>query len=159
MSKSSSGLFASTTGAIVDISLSPSAVVSTITKTGTRSIDPNLVRFSQTSVNGSAEIIESMKKYGWRGSPVDVVIMSDGKLTTLDNTRVVAARAAGIKVKARVHNHSDQLPNRATAERFTTSKGGVPSTWGQAVENRIGKQSQSFRRNNPYGSYNMKNIK
>lgn len=159
MSKSNSGLFVSTIGVKTHADLFSPIARSIISKSSTNSIDPNHIRYSQASVNGSAEIIESMKKNGWQGNPIDVVTMSDGKLTTLDNTRVVAARAAGIKVEARVHGYSDPLPDRATAERFTTPKGGVPNTWGQAVENRIGKQSSSFRKNNPNGSYNMKKIK
>lgn len=123
------------------------------------SVDPSEIRYSQTSVNGSAEIAESMKEKGWMGDPIDVVSMRDGELTTLDNTRVVAARVAGIMVVAKVHRYDEPLPDRAIAERFTTPKGGVPSTWGQAVANRIGKQSASFRKNNPNGSYNMKKIK
>ncbi len=39
-----------------------------------------------------------MKTNAWKGDPIDVIRMSDGKLTTIDNTRVVAAREAGIKV-------------------------------------------------------------
>ena len=159
MSKTSSGLFASTIGANASISrfLSPARL--TNSRKGTSSIDPNEIRYSQTSVNDSGKIIESMKKNGWLGDPIDVVTMPDGKLTTLDNTRVVAARVAGIKAEAREHGYSDPLPDRATAQRFTTPKGGIPSTWGQAVENRIGKQSSSFRRNSPNGSYYMKKIK
>lgn len=159
MSKSSSGLFASTVGANASVSRFPSPARLTKSRKGTSSINPDEIRYSQTSVNGSKELIESMKKNGWLGDPIDVVTMSDGKLTTLDNTRVFAARAAGIKVEARVHGYSDPLPDRATAERFTTPKGGVPNTWGQAVENRIGKQSSSFRKNSPNGSYNMRKIK
>ncbi|GFN30052.1 hypothetical protein [Paenibacillus xylaniclasticus] len=41
-----------------------------------------------------------MKANGWQGSPIDVVKMPDGKLTTVDNTRVLAARNAGINVEA-----------------------------------------------------------
>lgn len=159
MSKSSSGLFASTIGANLSIDHFPSPTRSTNTKIGTSSVDPNEIRYSQTSVNGSKEIAESMRKNGWLGDPIDIVTMNDGKLTTLDNTRVVAARAAGIKVEARVHGFNDPLPDKATTERFTTHKGGAPSTWGQAVENRIGKQSSSFRKNTPNGSYNMKKTK
>lgn len=159
MSKSSSGLFASTIGANSSFAPSvPSARVP-IANSGARSVDPNHIRYSQTSVNGSAEIVESMRKNGWQGGPIDVVAMGDGELTTLDNTRVVAARLAGIKVKARLHGYDDPLPDRATAERFATPKGGIPGTWGQAVENRIGKQPSSFRKNSPNGSYNMKKIK
>ena len=40
-------------------------------------------------------LIESMKKDGWKGDPIDVVNMSDGAPTSLDNTRVLAARQAG----------------------------------------------------------------
>ena len=71
-----------------------------------------------------------MKKNGWQGDPIDVVRMDDGELTTLDNTRVVAARAPGIDVKANVHGYNDPLPDQATRRRFTTPKGGVPQTWG-----------------------------
>lgn len=159
MSKSSSGLFRSTVGANIDFTHSPSSIRSSVVESGTSSVDPSNIRFSQTSVNGSAEIVESMKKNGWQGNPIDVVTMNDGRLTTLDNTRVVAARVAGIKAEARVHGYSDPLPDRETAERFATPKGGVPITWGQAVENRIGKQSSGFRKSSPNGSYNMKKIR
>ena len=63
-------------------------------------VNPNDIRFSQSSVNGSAEIVESMRNNGWAGDPIDVVRMPDGGLTTIDNTRVVAARQAGIDVQA-----------------------------------------------------------
>ena len=39
-------------------------------------------------------------------------------------------------------------------KRFTTKKG-TPSTWGEAIELRIGKQKAAFRNNNPNGSYNI----
>ncbi|MGD6842177.1 hypothetical protein ACQCVH_06600 [Bacillus infantis] len=65
---------------------------------GEGTLNPNEIRFSRNSVNGSQEIIEGMAKNGWVGDPIDVVRMSDGGLTTIDNTRVVAARAAGIDV-------------------------------------------------------------
>ena len=56
------------------------------------SINPNEIRFSQSSVNGAEEIIQSMKANGWKGDPIDVIKMSDGKLTTIDNTRVVTIK-------------------------------------------------------------------
>jgi hypothetical protein len=159
MSKANSGLFTLTMGAnAIAAQISPSLEHAAL-KNDNRNIDPNKIRYSQTSVNGSSEIVESMRKDGWKGDPIDVVVMSDGELTTLDNTRVVAARIVGIKVEANVHNYNDPLPSRSMAERFATPKGGTPKTWGQAVENRIGKQSSGFRKNNPNGSYNMKKIK
>ncbi len=57
-------------------------------------VNPNEIRFSQSSVNGAKEITESMKAKGWVGDPIDVVKMPDGKFTTVDNTRVLAARKA-----------------------------------------------------------------
>mgnify|MGYP003372960269 CR=1 FL=1 len=123
----------------------------------TTNINPKDIRFSQSSVNGSEEIIESMKKNGWKGDPIDVVQMPDGVYTTIDNTRVVSAREAGINVQANVHGYNDPLPTEYI-ERFTTKKG-IPTTWGEAVELRVGKQKASFRNGNPYGAFNMEDIK
>src|SRR5450759_5740009 len=52
---------------------------------------PSAVRLSQSSVSGVSKIAESMRADGWVGDPIDVVRMPDGGLTTIDNTRVVAA--------------------------------------------------------------------
>ena len=123
----------------------------------TTNINPKDIRFSQSSVNGSEEIIESMKKNGWKGDPIDVVQMPDAVYTTIDNTRVVSAREAGINVQANVHGYNDPLPTEYI-ERFTTKKG-IPTTWGEAVELRVGKQKASFRNGNPYGVFNMEYIK
>lgn len=71
----------------------------------------------------------------------------DGKLTTIDNTRVLAASRAGINVKARIHDASEALPPEFI-ERFTTKKG-TPSTWGDAVDLRIGKQSAGYKNQYP----------
>lgn len=98
-----------------------------------------------------------MKANGWQGDPIDVVEMPDGIYTTIDNTRVVSAREAGIKVEANVHGYNDPLPSEYI-ERFTTKKG-VPKTWGEAIELRVGKQKASFRNGNPYGKLEMETIK
>lgn len=58
---------------------------------GVTSLVPTGVRLSQSSVNGAAKIIESMRANGWVGDPIDVVRMPDSGLTAIDNTRVVAA--------------------------------------------------------------------
>ena len=126
-------------------------------KSGSTSINPNEIRYSQSSVNGSNDIIQSMKANGWQGDPIDVVEMPDGIYTTIDNTRVVSAREAGINVEANVHGYNDPLPNEYI-ERFTTKKG-VPKTWGEAIELRVGKQKASFRNGNPYGKLEMETIK
>lgn len=92
-----------------------------------------------------------MKANGWNGAPIDVVKMSDGKLTTVDNTRVLAARNAGIDVQATVHNATDPIP-ADMAQRFVSRNGDIPKTWGEAVTNRINNQNSSYRTTNPYGS-------
>lgn len=38
------------------------------------------------------------------------------------------------------------------AARFATSKGGAPSTWGEAKLNRTGAQNAGFRNTYPFGS-------
>ena len=47
------------------------------TKRESNTINPNDIRFSQSSVNGSSPIVESMKRNGWQGDPIDVVQMAD----------------------------------------------------------------------------------
>ena len=121
-------------------------------KSGTATINPNDIRFSQSSVNGASEIIDSMKAKGWDGDPIDVVRMPDGNLTTIDNTRVLAARYAEIDVQANVHAFDEVLPQDLDLiERLTTPKG-VPQTWGDAVLLRIGKQNRGYRNTYPLGS-------
>ena len=116
-------------------------------------LSPNSIRFSQSSVNGADDLISSMKAYGWKGDPIDVVRMRDGGLTSIDNTRVLAAHEAGINVRATVRGYNDPLPSNLV-ERFTTKKG-VPSTWGEAIEFRIDKQKATYRNNNPNGSMHI----
>ncbi|WP_422614496.1 hypothetical protein, partial [Ascidiimonas aurantiaca] len=108
------------------------------------------IRFSQSSVNDLGDIVDSMKKNGWQGNPIDVVEMADGGLTSLDNTRLLAAHEAGIDVQAVVHKADELLPDNLV-ERFTTKKG-VPKTWGDAVNLRIQKQNRGYRDTYPNGS-------
>ena len=128
------------------------------TKRESNTINPNDIRFSQSSVNSSSPIVESMKRNGWQGDPIDVVQMADGRLTTIDNTRVVAARQARIDVQANIHAYDELLPIEYIA-RFTTKKA-VSKTGGDAVESRIGlfqigKQKSSFRTDNLFGSIDI----
>ena len=91
-----------------------------------------------------------MRANGWKGDPIDVVRMSDGGLTAVDNTRVLAAHRAGVDVRATVHAADDALPANLV-ERFTT-RAGVPRTWGDAIRLRIQKQGAAFRNRYPNGS-------
>ena len=115
------------------------------------SLKPETVRLSQNSVNGAAPIVDSMRANGWAGPPIDVVRMPDGGLTAIDNTRVVASRHAGIELRAVVHPFDEPLNDPNLTNRFATPKG-APSTWGEAIILRIGKQAASYRNKYPMGS-------
>ncbi|UCS92439.1 hypothetical protein KZP23_17310 [Echinicola marina] len=62
----------------------------------------------------------------------------------------MAAHEVGIDVKAVMHNYDDHLPENLI-ERFTTKKR-TPSTWGEAIDYRIGKQKVKYGENNLNGS-------
>ena len=83
--------------------------------------------------------VEDMRKNGWNGKPVDVVNMPDNAPTSMDNTRILAAGNAGIKVDAIVHNYSDKL-SYEDIRRFGVGNT-YPKTWGEAIELRVKKQS------------------
>ncbi|MDR6637635.1 DUF6531 domain-containing protein [Paenarthrobacter nitroguajacolicus] len=115
------------------------------------------VRFSQRSVTDLQSRIDTMAARGWSGfDPADVVVMNDGLYTTLDNRRVLAAGYTDNPVLANVHHYTDIIEDPAVRERFTAArgpnKGQLAETWGEAIENRIGKQGAAFRRTYPHGS-------
>jgi hypothetical protein len=123
-------------------------------------LDPRMIRTTQTTTKQQGATLraltESMQKNGFvveLDKLIDVVRMPDGSLTSLDNTRIVAADLAGVKVQARVHNFDDLLPNdEQFISRFIGRKGEVPTNWGEAVQNRISNQSSLFRKTYPQGS-------
>ena len=123
-------------------------------------IDPLLIRTTQTTVKQQGatipKLVESMKRDGFVVEPdrlIDIVRMPDGGLTSLDNTRILAAQRAGVNIQARVFDHSDLLPNDLDyVSRFIGRKNEVPVTYGDAVKNRIGNQSSAFRNLYPNGS-------
>lgn len=102
-----------------------------------------------SSVATSIEI--SMRTDGWVGDSVDVVRMPDNLLTSLDNSRILAAQRADIDVSANLHAYDELIPG-SMAERFPSRQGDMPSTWGQAVESRISNQAPGFRAAYPQGS-------
>jgi uncharacterized Zn-binding protein involved in type VI secretion len=124
------------------------------------------IRFSQKSVSYSKvdratgksytydDLVESMRSNGWKGDPVDVIKMPDGKLTSMDNTRIAAAREAGVEVQARVRSYDEPLTLETQEARGWQSH----DTWGEALTGRINKQSGSFATDNPYGSPNPPRI-
>ncbi|MDM5140240.1 DUF6531 domain-containing protein [Aeromonas bestiarum] len=126
-------------------------------------LDPQDIRFSQNSVSfnkterGSGkpytydDLVASMRENGWQGDPIDVVKMPDGGLTSMDNTRVRAAREAGVKVQARVNDFERPL-TEAERERFTKADT-APDTWGEAILLRINSQKPKvFAKSNPHGA-------
>lgn len=124
----------------------------------TKSISAKTIRFSQTSVNDTRTIIKSMAESGWKGDAIDVVKMPDGKLTSIDNTRLIAAQMVGIKAKVVIHDYNEKIYDKVTKKRLSTEKGS-PKTWGDAVDLRIAKQSSKYRKENPYGSKSLNYIK
>lgn len=106
---------------------------------------------SQSSVNDVAAIADSMAVDGWQGTPIAVVKMADGGLTTVDNTRLLAASLTETPVRAVVFDSSAPI-DISNAVRFAGPKGDLPATWGEAVLRRIGNQNKSFRTNFPSGS-------
>jgi hypothetical protein len=77
--------------------------------------------------------------------------MSDGGLTTVDNTRVLAAGYTDTPVQTRVHAYDDAI-DPARAETLVSRKKVPPTTWGEGVENRIGRQNAPYRNRYPNGS-------
>lgn len=131
-----------------------------------RAINADSVRFSQRTVSFSKvdrltgerytfnDIVGSMREHGWKGDPIDAVQMRDGELTSLDNTRVLAARETGTSVRATIHDPSDSL-TAAEADRFFKPKFGSPSTWGDAVDIRIQSQTGRFGERFPHGTHDL----
>lgn len=119
-----------------------------------RTVPPESLRFSQTRAggNGRADVLrESLRRYGWRGEPVDVVETPGGWLTSIDNTRVAVARELGLDaIPVRVHAMTDPLPESMLAnQRF----GPDARTWGDALRHRTGRQSRQNGQPFPeYGS-------
>ncbi|UMY52121.1 hypothetical protein [Pseudomonas azotoformans] len=98
----------------------------------------NTVTFNKTDKDGGAftysDLVKSMKSNGWKGDPVDVVRMPDGKLSSIDNTRIAAAREAGIDVKATVRGFDDLL-SASEIKRFTIPKKGFVPKMSALIEN------------------------
>ena len=131
----------------------PSKIMGAVGTTAIRTMRAVSIRFSQSSVNGLDEIVASMKRLGWSGEPIDVVKMEDNLYTTTDNTRLLAAKKAGIDVKAVIHKFDDPI-SEGRAQYFMPKKGGdMPKTWGEAINNRIQRQNSSFRNTYQNGSF------
>jgi Flp pilus assembly pilin Flp len=139
---------------------------------------PSEIHFSQKSVSDTlsdgtplTDVVENMRVNGWdytKPSP-DVVRMADGRLVSLDNRRIVAARQAGLdEIPLELHAGADKIP-ADQASRFALKKGftdpdtgkvypkgTVPDTWEEAIKFRGRNQGGGFP---PGGSLDMPEIK
>jgi RHS repeat-associated protein len=118
---------------------------------GVETLSSSDILFSQSSVRGVEEIAASMRASGWVGPAIDVVSI-EGRLITVDNTRLLAAHLTGTPVKAVVHGAGEALP-ASMAGRFVSASGVEATTWGEAVLIRIGNQTAGYRSAYPLGSW------
>ncbi len=121
-------------------------------------VDADVLYFSQTTVsyakkrNGIRytydDILNSLFEHGWpKDKPLDMVIMPpDGRLVSIDNTRLRAARELGvdkygrpIRPLVRVRHPNEVL----IGDRFERpDKNSFPETWGAAARERIKQQNR-----------------
>lgn len=52
-----------------------------------------------------------------RDDHVDVIKISDDKLISMDNTRILATREVGINVKAKIHDFSERFTSEIQEKR------------------------------------------
>lgn len=127
-------------------------------------LDAEATRFTQNTVSFTKtdrltgekytldDMIESMRSEGWKGEPVDAVRMPDGGISSVDNTRVLAAREAQIPLEANVHEPAELLTSHEL-ERFDPTQGDPVETWGDVALNRIqGQRPRVWSESNPFGS-------
>ncbi|MEM6472768.1 MAG: hypothetical protein AAF802_24615 [Planctomycetota bacterium] len=114
---------------------------------GEIAVDPNDVRFTQTSAGGGnpprAPDLRKKLESGWDPDqgPIDVIDTPDG-LLSLDNTRVAVAQEKGIpKITARVRQPDELLPDdfpeprlRSFNRKAKKLKMDPPKTWGDLFE-------------------------
>ncbi|WEG09047.1 hypothetical protein PU630_00345 [Microbacterium horticulturae] len=135
---------------------------SAASKAAVRALFPDTARFSQKTVSFRKfrdgfeytydDIVTVMVERGWIFDPIDVVRMSDGELTSMDNTRLRAAVETGTPVDARVHEPSEPLTTQES-ERFFWEPLGKPRTWEEAALIRVAKQRGAWARENPNGTF------
>lgn len=111
----------------------------------TRNTRPGDIRFSQSTVEPNVLDIEgSMRTGGWQGDAIDVVRMPDGRLTALDNRRLLAAQNAGLdRVPVRVHSSRANMPQSWQSGGAFQREAGA-NTFGEAVRLRSGRQGVGF---------------
>ncbi len=131
---------------------------------GLQTLDPTTTSFTQSWISYQKaganynldSLVTSMKNDGWIGKPVDVVRMPDGTIASIDNTRILAARRAGIEYQGNVRGF-DEVITDPVRQLSLRENGVVPNTWGEAAQMRIFKPTQNqtlpgWSQRFPYGS-------
>lgn len=139
--------------------------------------DPNAIRFSQVNVTHqlwdknfdrfgekdagcfNSTVLTMMLNGNYKGFPaIDVVIMPDGEMTSLDNRRLLAAKMIKCEIEVIKHHFSDPLPkehqNRIKQAWYNNNPG--EPTWGSFVQYRVSEQDKhapQWSKQNEYGSY------
>jgi hypothetical protein len=76
------------------------------------------------------DLVESMRTGGWKGEPIDVVDLGDHGVTSVDNTRLLAARETSTELSVNVHQAGEKLGDPELIRRFTPKGSTVsPDTW------------------------------
>ena len=89
---------------------------------------PAAIKFSQKDVGAVlgdketpfADLVDSLRKEGWKGEPIDVIEMPDGSKVSLDNRRLLAAQIVGMKeIPVVYHPPNEPFPAaRAASDAF-----------------------------------------
>lgn len=80
-------------------------------------------------------------------------------VTSLDNTRLLAARETNTTLQVVVH-HPDDFLSRGEIKRFTPAGSSLrPQTWGDALDLRILRQRDPWSATNPYGTHELPEIR
>ncbi len=131
---------------------------------------PFATKFSQRSVSYDKidrathepytydDLAESMRSGGWQGKPINAVDLGHHGVTSLDNTRLMAARETNTAAHVVIH-HPDELLTRREIKRFTPF-GSIlkPETWGDALDLRILNQKEPWASMNPYGTHELPTV-
>ena len=116
-------------------------------------VNPREVRFTQEWVSyNSSDKVNTLDTTGptvktsTQSLPaIDVMVMPDGRLSSLDNRRLTAAQLyEADSIKVIIHAPGDALPDARTVRRFAWENY-QPQTWGEAAAVRIYKQGSEFR--------------
>eukprot|EP01132_Coremiostelium_polycephalum_P005199 gene5199-6475_t len=116
-------------------------------------LDPQILRFSKSfigyykEVKGKPYTICDIYNEKEKQEPMDVVLMEDGKFTTLGNSRLCIYRSRGELVPSYLRHYTDII------------KSGSKKTWGAEVKDKIkGDPDHDFRHEYPDGMLSAPNI-